>query len=94
MNQADNIMLLVDEYANVKAEYEEAVVFDLCLREREKRMEEARQTLRAAIEQAILNEREQCAKVCDEQHDRARTSTGAARADACAAAIRQLKESK
>lgn len=34
------------------------------------------------------HEREQCAKVCDEQHDRARTSTGAARADACAAAIR------
>lgn len=34
------------------------------------------------------HEREECAKVCDEQHDRARTSTGAARADACAAAIR------
>lgn len=34
------------------------------------------------------HEREECAKVCDEQQDRARTSTGAARADACAAAIR------
>lgn len=33
-------------------------------------------------------EREACAKVCDAQHDNARTSTGAARADACAAAIR------
>ena len=36
---------------------------------------------------------EMCAKVCDEQHDRARTSTGAARADACAAAIRAKKDS-
>lgn len=55
--------------------------------------------LRAAHEEFLANlhrfaalvaahEREQCAKVCDEQHDRARTSTGAARADACAAAIR------
>lgn len=33
-------------------------------------------------------EREACAKVCDAQHDRARTSAGAARADACATAIR------
>jgi len=33
-------------------------------------------------------EREECAKVCDKQHDRAKTSTGAARAAACAAAIR------
>ena len=33
-------------------------------------------------------EREACAKVCDAQHDRARTSTGALRALACAAAIR------
>jgi len=33
-------------------------------------------------------EREACAKVCDDQHDKARTSTGAARANACAAAIR------
>lgn len=36
-------------------------------------------------------EREACAKICDEQHDRARTRTGAARADACAAAIRARK---
>lgn len=39
-------------------------------------------------------EREECAKVCDEQHDRARTSTGAARAAACAAAIRQHLDQK
>lgn len=36
-------------------------------------------------------EREACAQVCDGQHDMARTSTGAARADACAAAIRARK---
>ena len=35
---------------------------------------------------------EKAAQVCDEQHNRARTSTGAARANACAEAIRQLKE--
>lgn len=33
-------------------------------------------------------EREACAAICDLQHDRARTSTGAVRADACAHAIR------
>ena len=33
-------------------------------------------------------EREACAAICDLQHDRARTSTGAVRADACAQAIR------
>jgi hypothetical protein len=37
------------------------------------------------------DEREACAKVCDDQHDKARTSTGAARANACAAAIRERK---
>jgi len=36
----------------------------------------------------VAQEREACAKVCDDQHDKARTSTGAARANACAAAIR------
>ena len=46
---------------------------------------------RAAGEQA---EREACAKVCDEQHDRARTPPGAARADACARAIRARGEKK
>jgi hypothetical protein len=40
------------------------------------------------LEQARLEEREACAKVCDYQHDRARTPSGAARANACAAAIR------
>jgi hypothetical protein len=39
-------------------------------------------------EQARLEEREACARVCDYQHDRARTPSGAARANACAAAIR------
>ena len=34
------------------------------------------------------SEREACARLCDGQHDRARTSPGAARAEACAAAIR------
>jgi hypothetical protein len=44
---------------------------------------------RAVRENAYVQaEREACAKVCDEQHNRARTSTGAARADACAVAIR------
>lgn len=37
-------------------------------------------------------EREACAKLCDEQHDRARTSTGAARANFCAEAIRARGE--
>ena len=40
------------------------------------------------VEKAVAAEREACAKVCDEQHDKARTPTGAARADACARAIR------
>ncbi len=43
---------------------------------------------RRMCEFAVLAEREACAQLCDLQHDRARTSTGAARADACAAAIR------
>lgn len=42
----------------------------------------------ALVELAVKREREECAKVCDDQHDKARTSTGAARANACAAAIR------
>ncbi len=83
-NQIDNIMALADHHASTKYSFAHVP----------SKVEEARQALRTAIEQAILNEREQCAKVCDEQHDRARTSTGAARADACAAAIRQLKETK
>ena len=37
-------------------------------------------------------EREACAKLCDEQHDRARTSTGASRANSCASAIRARGE--
>lgn len=37
-------------------------------------------------------EREACAKVCDAQHDAARTSTGAARANACANRIRARGE--
>lgn len=35
-------------------------------------------------------ERERCAKVCDEQHDKARSSPGAARAMFCADRIRAL----
>ena len=34
---------------------------------------------------------EECAAICDDQHDRARTSPGAARADSCASGIRNLK---
>lgn len=37
---------------------------------------------------AVQAEREACAQLCDQQHDRARTSPGAARADACARPIR------
>ena len=33
-------------------------------------------------------EREACAQLCDEQHDQARTSPGAVRADACSRTIR------
>jgi len=39
-------------------------------------------------------EREACAKICDRHHDQARTSAGAARADACATAIRTRKDTK
>lgn len=46
------------------------------------------------IDRAVKAEREACAKVCDEQHDRARTPPGAARADACARAIRARGEKK
>lgn len=35
---------------------------------------------------------ESCACICDEQHDLARTSSGAARADVCAERIRELAE--
>lgn len=34
--------------------------------------------------------REAAAEICDDQHDKARTSPGAARADACAKAIRAM----
>lgn len=39
-------------------------------------------------ELVAANEREACAELCDAQHDRARTSAGASRADSCAQAIR------
>lgn len=39
-------------------------------------------------DKAAAREREACAEVCDEQHDRARTTTGAARAMFCAERIR------
>lgn len=39
----------------------------------------------------IAAEREACARICDKQYERARTSTGAARADACATAIRSRR---
>ena len=39
-------------------------------------------------DELIATEREACAQICDKQYERARTSTGAARADACATAIR------
>ena len=46
-----------------------------------------------AFYKAAQNEAyEKAAELCDGQHDRARTSTGAARANSCAAAIRKLKE--
>ena len=37
-------------------------------------------------------EREECAKICDTQHDAARTSPGAARANMCAERIRARGE--
>lgn len=33
---------------------------------------------------------ERCAEICDKQHDRARTPSGAARADFCATRIRSI----
>ncbi|WP_341929243.1 hypothetical protein [Methyloversatilis discipulorum] len=45
-----------------------------------------------AVEAARSAALEEAAEVCDRQHDRARTSPGAARANACADAIRALKE--
>jgi hypothetical protein len=44
--------------------------------------------LRAYAAQAVAQERERCAAICDDQSDRARTSTGASRADNCARRIR------
>jgi hypothetical protein len=46
------------------------------------------------VRDAVLAEREACAQICDRQYERARTSTGASRADSCATAIRarSLKE--
>ena len=44
------------------------------------------------VRDAVAAEREACAKLCDEQHDRARTSTGASRANSCAVAIRARGE--
>ena len=40
------------------------------------------------LQQAVARAIEECAAICDAQHDKARTSPGAARADACARAIR------
>lgn len=37
---------------------------------------------------AVAAERETCAKLCDEQHDRARSMQGAVRSYACSEAIR------
>ena len=45
-------------------------------------------SLHGLVEAVIAAEREACAQICDKQYERARTSTGAARADACATAIR------
>lgn len=42
----------------------------------------------SVTQKAAEAEREACAQLCDEQHDQARTSPGAVRADACARAIR------
>lgn len=42
-----------------------------------------------ALGEAVAAEREACALICDEQHDKARTSPGAARALFCADRIRQ-----
>lgn len=44
--------------------------------------------VRLVAQKAVEAEREACAAICDLQHDQARTSPGAARADACARNIR------
>lgn len=43
------------------------------------------------LELMRLSVAEACAKICDEQHDKARTSPGAHRADCCATKIRNFK---
>jgi hypothetical protein len=48
----------------------------------------AEQYAAARVAQAVAQERERCAAICDDQSDRARTSTGASRADNCARRIR------
>lgn len=54
MNQIDTIMALADEYADEHA-------YDF-----KGNVAEARQALRTAIEQAIREEREACARLCDD----------------------------
>lgn len=48
--------------------------------------------LASVIGKAIAAEREECAKICDRQYMRARTSPGAVRANSCAKAIRARGE--
>ena len=64
--------------------------------ERQKYDEEddAMDALVAYIEAHVNEAYEAAAKVCDHQADRARTSPGNARADACARNVRKLKNKK
>ncbi len=65
MNQIDNIMEQAQVFASAWAlaggRFDSGDGFEIA--------EQEKQALRAAIEQAILNEREACAKVCDALQD-------------------------
>ena len=56
--------------------------------EPERKNEESLAMLERFFKLAVAEEREECAKICDRHHDKARTSTGAFRAYACSEDIR------
>jgi hypothetical protein len=55
------------------------------------KFEAIRRRINDQLAAAVLAENDRCAKICDAQAERARTSPGSARATACAAAIRWQK---
>jgi hypothetical protein len=75
----DDIMALADQYAHVYSFVGDDT------------MPNARQALRAAIEQVLRDECEACAKVCESigaRHNQYADPVGTGAADECAAAIR------